>query len=295
MAAGQLRWRLTMLVWIAILYTVSMVAGVAARRAADIRPTIEEAQQHAQELAIMLAKLKTTILPRHCTDLLGAGQRSSGVYTVFYKGAGPSGQSVYCDMDTDGGGWTVIQRRGQFGNRVYHFYRNWTEYAQGFGDPSEEYWIGNNALNALTSGDETMVLRVVLSNSTDDSASLDYDSIRVDPEDQLYRLHLGRFSGPEGWDSMAVSNGHNFSTFDRDNDMWPQNCATTFRGAWWYNSCHSANLNGLNLNGPHQSFADGIDWSLRGSPVPLHYHSYPSVRMMIRPADTERLLRRPLS
>ncbi|KAH7959104.1 hypothetical protein HPB49_008252 [Dermacentor silvarum] len=52
------------------------------------------------------------------------------------------GQNVYCDMDTDGGGWTVIQRRGQYGNPVFNFYRNWTEYANGFGNPAEEYWIG---------------------------------------------------------------------------------------------------------------------------------------------------------
>ncbi|XP_065301866.1 techylectin-5A-like [Dermacentor albipictus] len=292
MTAGNLRRRLTMLVGVAILYVVAMAAGAAALAVTDVRPSIEQAEQRARELTEILASLKTTILPRHCTDLLGAGQRSSGVYTVFHKGAGPSGQSVYCDMDTDGGGWTVIQRRGQFGNRAYHFYRNWTEYARGFGDPSEEYWIGNDALNALTSSDQTMVLRVVLSNSTDDSASVDYDSVRVEPERNLYRIHLGKFAGPEGWDSMAISNGQNFSTYDRDNDLWPQNCASTFRGAWWYNSCHSANLNGLNLNGPHESFADGIEWSLRGSSVPLHYHSYPSVKMMIRPVEMPRFLLR---
>ncbi|KAH8038329.1 hypothetical protein HPB51_001112 [Rhipicephalus microplus] len=108
MAAGQLHWRLTMLVEIGhLVHGFHGSWGWLPGGQTDIRPTIEEAQQHAQELAIMLAKLKTTILPRHCTDLLGAGQRSSGVYTVFHKGAGPSGQSVYCDMDTDGGGWTV--------------------------------------------------------------------------------------------------------------------------------------------------------------------------------------------
>ncbi|KAK8774878.1 hypothetical protein V5799_010587 [Amblyomma americanum] len=191
-------------------------------------------------------------------------------------------------MDTDGGGWTVLQRRGQFGNRVYHFYRNWTEYARGFGDPAEEYWIGNDAINALTSGGQPMTLRVVLSNSTAETASLDYETIQVAPEKDLYRIQLGRFLGPEGWDSMATSNGQNFSTHDRDNDMWPQNCASTFRGAWWYNQCHSANLNGLNLNGPHESFADGIEWSLRGSTNALHYYSFPNVRMMIRPASLAR-------
>ncbi|KAL1458809.1 hypothetical protein MTO96_043447, partial [Rhipicephalus appendiculatus] len=36
---------------------------------------------------------------------------------------------------------TVIQRRGQYGHNVYYFYRNWTEYANGFGDPADEYWI----------------------------------------------------------------------------------------------------------------------------------------------------------
>lgn len=82
------------------------------------------------------------IQPRHCSDILHAGQRTSGVYTIFHKAAGPSGQSVYCDMDVDGGGWTVIQQRGQFGNNVYYFYRNWTEYAEGFGKPAKEYWIG---------------------------------------------------------------------------------------------------------------------------------------------------------
>ncbi|KAL3252215.1 hypothetical protein MRX96_046736 [Rhipicephalus microplus] len=89
--------------------------------------------------------------PRHCADLLRNGQHRSGVYTVFHKAAGSSGQNVYCDMDTDGGGWTVIQRRGQYGHNAYYFYRNWNEYANGFGDPDDEYWIGNKALHALTS------------------------------------------------------------------------------------------------------------------------------------------------
>lgn len=266
---------------------VCMVAALtfASSPTAAMGPSIVDAEERVRELSGILANVKNSILPRHCNDLKHAGQDTSGVYRIFHKEAGSSGQRVYCDMDTDGGGWTVIQRRGQFGNRVFHFYRNWTEYARGFGNPADEYWIGNRALHALTAGDdEQMALRVVLSNSTEDTVSVDFESFRVASEENLFKLSLGKLLGPEGWDALRTSNGQNFSTFDRDHDTWPQNCAVTFRGAWWYSSCHSSNLNGLNLNGPHDSYADGIEWSQRGTPGGYQYYSYPSVRMMIRPA-----------
>ena len=36
-----------------------------------------------------------------------------------------------CDED----GWTVIQSRGQFGNLADYFFRGWTDYVEGFGEP----------------------------------------------------------------------------------------------------------------------------------------------------------------
>jgi len=43
---------------------------------------------------------------RDCFEIYQSGTRSSGVYTV-YVGTARRSVDVYCDMSTDGGGWTV--------------------------------------------------------------------------------------------------------------------------------------------------------------------------------------------
>lgn len=62
--------------------------------------------------------------------------------------------------------------------------------------------------------------------------------------------------------------------------MSSSNCAVKFQGAWWYADCHTSNLNGLYLRGPHESYANGVNWSAAKG----YNYSYKVSEMKVRPA-----------
>ena len=166
-------------------------------------------------------------------------------------------------MDTDGGGWTVFQRRK---DGSVDFYRNWVDYEEGFGDLNGEVWLGLSKIHRLTQDGTDYTLRVDLEDFENETRYAKYSTFNIGNSTTDYTITVEGYSGDAG-DSMTSSgygyvNGMKFSTKDRDNDilLGTYNCAVTYNGAWWYNSCHRSNLNGLYLGGPHESFANGVYW-----------------------------------
>ena len=70
--------------------------------------------------------------------------------TTFFLQTGGKPKKVYCDMDDGPGGWTVIQRRQPSCLPADLFYKNWSEYKEGFGDLRSEFWLGLDAIHSLT-------------------------------------------------------------------------------------------------------------------------------------------------
>ncbi|XP_038062100.1 ficolin-2-like [Patiria miniata] len=204
---------------------------------------------------------------RSCKMLLDAGYNSSSIYTIYPEGFGNGGLSVYCDMETDGGGWIVFQRR-QDGN--VDFYRNWAEYQSGFGDLSGEFWLGNDNLVTLTSDDSrgTWELRVDLQDWENNMAWAKYSDFQISPGE--YNLNIGQYdTSSTAGDSLALGyhtysrwdhRGRPFSTKDRDNDRSSNSCANHYTGAWWFNSCWYSHLNGRYFPDENAGSYQGVQW-----------------------------------
>ncbi|XP_071835759.1 uncharacterized protein [Apostichopus japonicus] len=179
------------------------------------------------------------VAPKDCYELYVSGTLSDGVYTIYPDGW-PSGIQVYCEMESNGGGWTVFQRRSSAST---DFYRGWSDYKNGFGNKNQDHWLGSKYIYSITN-QKTYQLRIDLRDSGSSSKYAVYSTFSITDEADKYRLSVGSHSGNTGYNGLSYINNKQFSTKDQDNDgSSSYDCAEGHRGAWWYgyyyNICYS--------------------------------------------------------
>ncbi|XP_040298765.1 ficolin-1-B-like [Bufo bufo] len=192
--------------------------------------------------------------PRNCRDLQDLGLTLTGWYYIY-----PDGKPlrVMCDMESDGGGWTVFQRRW---DGSVDFTRNWDAYKTGFGNQWSEFWLGNENIHLLTSTGN-FELRIDLEDFNKSRVYATYSKFRLGGESEKYRLHLGDFTEGTAGDSLSLHRNQKFSTIDSDNDSSRRvNCADFYSAAWWHTACYDSSLNGKYLRGEHTEMG-GIVWT----------------------------------
>ncbi|XP_035878026.1 tenascin isoform X7 [Phyllostomus discolor] len=214
--------------------------------------------------------------PRDCSQAMLNGDTTSGLYTIYLNSNKTQPLEVFCDMTSDGGGWIVFLRRK---NGREDFYRNWKAYAAGFGDRREEFWLGLDNLNKITSQGQ-YELRVDLQDRGKTAYAV-YNRFSVGDAKTRYKLKVEEYSGTAG-DSMAYHNGRSFSTFDKDTDSAITNCALSYKGAFWYKNCHRVNLMGRYGDDNHSQGVNWFHW--KG-----HEHSIQFAEMKVRPSNFRNL------
>ncbi|XP_056913492.1 tenascin-N isoform X2 [Takifugu flavidus] len=210
--------------------------------------------------------------PMDCLQIMKNGNKKSGIFMVFINNDRSKPVEAYCDMETDGGGWLVLQRRT---SGKLDFLKRWRQYIAGFGNMTDEFWMGLDKIYELTNTPTRYELRFDLGLGPDRAYAV-YDNFQIASVRQKFKLTIGKYSGTAG-DAMTYHQGQSWTTIDSDNDIALSNCALSHRGAWWYKNCHLANLNG---NWGDNRHSMGVNWK----PWKGHLLSLDYTEMKIRPA-----------
>ena len=183
-----------------------------------------------------------------CKSILYNGRSTwNGIYTINPSWISGEDFEVYCDMKTDGWGWTIIAM----------------SYANADWDISEPFnvdlntvanqWVGN--INNLD--DNYFIAMEQYSRLADIDSQKEYiwmarPAFENDPWQETLRYNQHSISSQENWYrwygtkvSWASVNYPNkpLSTIDNDvDDSTVSHCASSYKSFGWYTDCHSAHF-----------------------------------------------------
>lgn len=257
------------------------------RRMIELEQLSTQLKQKCQEPCQDSVEIQTTT-GADCQDVANKGATTSGLY--YIKPAAATEQFlVYCEIDSFGRGFTVIQRRR---DGSLDFNKNWIQYKNGFGylspDDTTEFWLGNEKTHWLTASSTIpTVLRIELVDWEGNKKYADYTMFRLGAETDMYRLTYGFYLGGDAGDAFdgfdfgddpsdkfyTSHNGMQFSTFDKDNDKYDGNCAQQDGSGWWMNRCHAAHLNGKYYQGGRYTEKDAGEFGFDNGIIWVTWHN----------------------
>nr|XP_045621838.1 fibroleukin-like isoform X1 [Procambarus clarkii]XP_045621839.1 fibroleukin-like isoform X2 [Procambarus clarkii] len=230
------------------------------RQAQQLISTQEENNQLAEKSRLMeeehekckrnVSELSTRVtVANDCAEHYCWGVRLDGVYFIKPDREGRP-VSAWCDMTTDGGGWTVFLRRDTRVVPAVSFRKDWEAYKTGFGNAATEYWLGTEAVHQLTQPSPQTV-GLAATNNQDDHRWALWSTFSVASESTGYQLLVDGYQGESTMGDVLVRHhnisGMKFSTIDRDNDLWEWSCALykINQAGWWYNGCTDVDATSL--------------------------------------------------
>ncbi|XP_027213145.1 ficolin-2 isoform X1 [Penaeus vannamei] len=279
--------------WACVLAAIVLFAA-----GSDQREAVAAEREESKAVAISEEEIRTAngkgtpeapfqLKPVDCADHLLMGSTASGVYEIYPFSILPTCARcscsepvrVWCDMETDGGGWTVFMARQRQTPQV-NFNRSWTEYRAGFGDATGEFWLGNELLHRITSN-RKYSLRVDFTLESQGQQFAEWEEFRLDDERNKYKINLKDHLpwSTANTNCLTYMNNRYFTTYDRDYDYHVGNCAATIGGGWWVNNCRYMHLTGV--------YEQGLNTSCTSTRVRVS-----RAQMKIRPAICTEALRR---
>lgn len=235
------------------------------------RPLVElytHLEEHVWNLTMNL------YYPADCGDWQIKGKRESAVYTIYPYENKEESLEVLCDLESNGGGWTVFFTR-QPQQEPIDFNESWLNFKSGFGNISTEFWLGNDLIHLLTSFGTSM-LRIDAEDFNGDKRWAEWNVFNVGDEDSKYQLTLEEYQNTSTMgDSLSESSNSSFTTFDQDNDeemdfncaLGSSNLSSWGKGGWWYSDCGSARLTAPLMDTSYWNSACYGNWDKEGMKI----------------------------